>query len=91
MNKASLQIGDVYTLQERETGKWFAFQIVQIGEENAVYIDLDYWSEKIPEEKHLKKMSYLRLNHHWWNNKTTQCGHPSIFSHLMQRGSATWL
>ena len=52
MNKASLQIGDVYTLQERETGKWFAFQIVQIGEENAVYIDLDYWSEKIPEEKH---------------------------------------
>ena len=75
MKKASLQIGDVYTLQERETGKWFAFQIVQIGEENAVYIDLDYWSEKIPEEK----------------TKPTNAGHPSSFSHLMQRGSATWL
>ena len=48
MTNTSLQIGDVYALQEKETGKWFAFQIVQIGEENAVYIDLDYWSEMIP-------------------------------------------
>ena len=89
MKKASLQIGDVYTLQERETGKWFAFQIVQIGEENAVYIDLDYWSEKIPEEKHLKKMSYLRLNHHWWNNKTNQCWAPINFfpSHAKRVGN----
>lgn len=23
-------IGDVYTLQERETQKWFAFQIIQL-------------------------------------------------------------
>ena len=47
--KQSLQAGDVYALQEKETGKWFAFQIVQtgekLGEEYAVYVDLDYWSE----------------------------------------------
>ena len=34
-------IGDVYTLQDRETQKWFAFQIIQLGEGRAVYIDLD--------------------------------------------------
>jgi len=59
MTNTSLQIGDVYALQEKETGKWFAFQIVQIGEENAVYIDLDYWSEMIPEENDLNKMSFF--------------------------------
>ena len=69
MKKTSLHIGDVYALQERETGKWFTFQIIQIGEEWAVHIDLDYWSEKMPEEEDLKKMSYLRLNHHFWNNQ----------------------
>lgn len=79
MTNTSLQIGDVYTLQERETGKWFTFQIVQIGEENAVYIDLDYWSEVIPEEKDLSKMSYLRLNHHSWNNVTDPCWAPFDF------------
>ena len=40
MTNTSLQIGDVYTLQERETGKWFTFQIVQIGEKNAECIDI---------------------------------------------------
>ncbi len=76
MNKISLQSGDVYTLQDKETGKWFAFQIVQIGEENAVYIDLDYWNERIPEERDLGKMSYLRLNHHFYDNKISQCWAP---------------
>ena len=79
MTNITLQIGDVYTLQEKETGKWFAFQIVQISEENAVYIDLDYWSEMIPEERDLDKMSYLRLNHHLWNNETNQCWAPIKF------------
>lgn len=89
MTKISLQIGDVYALQERETGKWFAFQIVQIGEENAAYIDLDYWSERIPEEGDLSKMSYLRLNHHLWNNKTSQCWAPIKFfpSHARKVGN----
>ena len=89
MTNISLQIGDVYALQEKETGKWFAFQIVQIGEENAVYIDLDYWSEMIPEERDLDKMSYLRLNHHLWNNKTNQCWAPIKFfpSHAKRIGN----
>ena len=73
MPKTSLHIGDVYALQERETGKWFTFQIIQIGEEWAVHIDLDYWSEKMPEEEDLKKMSYLRLNHHFLDNDITYC------------------
>ena len=57
--EAHLQAGEVYALQEKETGKWFAFQIVEIGEENAVYVDLDYWSERMPEESDLDKMCYL--------------------------------
>lgn len=73
MTKTSLQAGDVYALQEKETGKWFAFQVVQIGEklgeEYAVYVDLDYWSDKKPGERDLKKMSYLTLNHHFWDNE----------------------
>ncbi len=73
MTNTSLQIGDVYALQEKETGKWFAFQIVKVGEENAFYIEMDYWSEVIPEEKDLNKMSYLLLNHHSWDNRTSQC------------------
>ena len=68
MNNTSLQIGDVYALQEKETGKWFAFQIVELGEDCAVYIDLDYWSESVPKEQDLDKMSYLRLNYKWENN-----------------------
>ena len=89
MTNTSLQIGDVYALQEKETGKWFTFQIVQIGEENAVYIDLDYWSEMIPEENDLNKMSYLRLNHHLWNNETNQCWAPIKFfpSHAKKVGN----
>ena len=57
--EAHLQAGDVYALQEKETGKWFTFQIVEVGEENAVYVDLDYWSERMPEESDLDKMCYL--------------------------------
>ena len=76
----SLQAGDVYALQEKETGKWFAFQIVQtgekMGEEYAVYVDLDYWSEKMPEESDIDKMSYLRLNHHFWDNDIQNCWAP---------------
>ena len=89
MTKTSLQIGDVYALQERETGKWFAFQIVQIGEENAVHVDLDYWSEKMPEEEDLDKMSYLRLNHHFWNNNIPYCWAPVKFfpSHAILIGN----
>jgi len=74
-----LQVGDVYALQEKETGKWFAFQIVEIGEEYAVYVDLDYWSEKMPEASDLDKMSYLWLNHHFWNNVISHCWAPIKF------------
>lgn len=66
-------IGDVYTLQERETKKWFAFQIIQQGEGRAVYIDLDYWSERKPTADDLKKMHVLYLNHHLWNNGVNMC------------------
>ena len=79
MTKTSLQAGDVYALQERETGKWFTFQIIQIGEENAVYVDLDYWSDNMPIEGDLKKMSYLTLNHHLWDNETPHCWAPISF------------
>lgn len=74
MVKTSLQIGDVYALQERETGKWFAFQIVQIEKKSTIewarYVNLDYWSEKMPEERDLKKMSYFRT---YWDNKMMCC------------------
>ena len=87
--EAHLQAGEVYALQEKETGKWFAFQIVEIGEENAVYVDLDYWSEKMPEESDLDKMSYLWLNHHLWNNEINHCWAPIKFfpSHAKRIGS----
>ena len=64
MNRKLLQIGDVYALQEKETAKWFAFQIVNLGEEDAVYVDLDYWSEQEPTQGDLKSMNYLRLKNH---------------------------
>lgn len=91
--KQSLEVGDVYALQERETGKWFTFQIVQIGEqlgeEYAVFVDLDYWDEKIPEERDLKTISYLLLNHHNWNNEICHCWAPVKFfpSHAMLIGN----
>ena len=41
-----LNIGDIFTLQERETKKWFTFQIIRLkGNDtsyNTVYADLDY-------------------------------------------------
>ena len=95
MQKQLLQVGDVYALQERETDKWFTFQIVQIGEqlgeEYAVYVDLDYWSEKMPGESDLKKMSYLLLNHHSWNNEIKDCWAPIKFfpSHAVLIGNMT--
>ena len=76
MNRKLLQIGDVYALQEKETAKWFAFQIVNLGEENAVYVDLDYWSEQEPTQGDLKSMDHLRLNHHLWNNTVHYCWAP---------------
>lgn len=80
MKQQSLQAGEVYALQEKETGKWFAFQIIQIGEDSAVYVDLDFWSDKMPGECDLKKMSYLKLNHHLWNNEISHCWAPiSLF------------
>lgn len=69
----SLQIGDVYALQEGETGKWFAFQIIQIDEDSALHVDLDYWSDNKPQEKDLKNMSYFRYNHHFYNNGLNYC------------------
>ena len=91
--KPSLQVGEVYALQERETGKWFAFQIIQtgkqLGEDHAVFVDLEYWGEKIPEERNLKNMSYLRLNHHAWNNEICHCWAPVKFfpSHAVLIGN----
>lgn len=88
-----LQAGDVYALQEKETGKWFAFQIVEIGkqqfEEYAIYVDLDYWSEKVPEEGDLIKMSYLRLNHYFWDDTIEYYWAPIKFfpSHAKKIGS----
>ena len=67
-------IGDVYTLQERETQKWFAFQIIQLKgnqpkcEDWVAYVDLDYWSERKPTSDDLINMHVLRLNHHFWEN-----------------------
>ncbi len=89
MTNISLQIGDVYALQEKETGKWFAFQIVQIDKEKAVYVDLDYWSERIPEERDLHKMTYLRMNHHLGNNQIHQCWAPIMLfpSHVKKVGN----
>ncbi len=69
MNYPSLKAGEVYTLQEKETGKWFAFQIIQLGEENAVYADLDYWSDQMPTEKDLKHMSYLLPSQYYYNKE----------------------
>ena len=87
--KQSLQVGDVYALQEKETGKWFAFQVTQMNEENAVYVDLDYWSEKMPEESDIDNMSYLRLNHHFWDNKICHSWAPLKFfpSHAKRIGN----
>ena len=75
-------IGDVYTLQERETKKWFAFQIIQLkekqpkGEDWVVYVDLDYWSESKPTCDDLRNMHVLRLNHHSWENDVQLCWAP---------------
>ena len=72
-------IGDVYTLQERETKKWFAFQIIQLKEKQpnsedcVAYVDLDYWSERKPTSDDLRNMHVLRLNHHFWNNDVHLC------------------
>ena len=72
-----LNIGDVFTLQERETKKWFAFQILRLKEEdtayNTVYIDLDYWSDRKPVGNDLGRMQMLHLNHHCWHNKVNMC------------------
>ena len=89
MKQQILHTGEVYALQEKETGKWFTFQILQIGEENAVHVDLDYWSDKFPEESDLKNMAYLRLNHHSWNNKIDHCWAPIKYfpSHAILIGS----
>ena len=89
MTNTSLQIGDVYALQEKETGKWFTFQIIQTDKENAAHVDLDYWSEKMPVEKDLKKMSYLRINHHLWYNNIHSCWSPINFfpSHAILIGN----
>lgn len=71
--KMVTRIGDVYTLQERETRKWFAFQIVQLNDEGAVYVDLDYWDDRKPVSNDLNKMHVLYLTHHSWNNKAHTC------------------
>ena len=72
-----LNIGDVFTLQERETKKWYAFQIIRLKEDaaayNTVYIDLDYWSDRKPVASDLQRMQVLYLNHHSWHNKVNMC------------------
>ena len=76
MKQLSLQAGDVYALQERETGKWFAFQIIQLSEESAVYADLDYWSDQMPTENDLKQMTYFLPNQYYYNNEVCPCWAP---------------
>ena len=72
-----LNIGDIFTLQERETKKWFTFQIIRLkGNDtsyNTVYADLDYWSDRKPVANDLAGMQVLYLNHHSWYNKVSMC------------------
>lgn len=70
--KRQLQTGEIFCLQERVTGKWFAFQIVQVGTEWTSYVVLDYFGDQRPthDDVHSKcpwKHSMRPLLKDMWN------------------------
>lgn len=70
--KRQLQTGEIFCQQERVTGKWFAFQIVQVGTEWTSYVVLDYFGDQRPtredvRSKFLWKHSMCPLRKDMWN------------------------
>ena len=70
--KRQLQAGEVFCLQERVTEKWFAFQIVLVGEEWTSYVVLDYFSDRKPTREDVRskypwKCSMRPLLKDMWN------------------------
>lgn len=57
--KHFVKIGDVYCRQESRTQKYFAFQIIEEKEDSLVYLLLDYFCERKPDEKDFPKMQPL--------------------------------
>ena len=69
-----LLVGEVFCQQERVTEKWFAFQIVQVGEEWTSYVVLDYFSDRKPTREDVRskypwKCSMRPLRKDMWNWK----------------------
>ena len=60
--------GDIYCLQEPKTGKYFAFQVIEIKGDSTIYLLLDYFEERRPEESDLKKMAPFVSNRWFWDN-----------------------
>lgn len=50
-NNDTIKSGDIYCGQERKTGKYFAYQIIDVKKEIMTYLLLDYFDEKFPDEK----------------------------------------
>ena len=64
-NNDTIKSGDIYCGQERKTGKYFAYQIIDVKKEIMTYLLLDYFDEKFPDEKAVKEMKPFR-RHRWF-------------------------
>lgn len=59
-NNDPTRSGDIYCGQERKTGKYYAYQIIDVKKGNMTYLLLDYFDEKLPDENDVKKMQPFR-------------------------------
>lgn len=74
-NNDTIKSGDIYCGQERKTGKYFAYQIIDVKKEIMTYLLLDYFDEKFPEEKAVKEMKPFRRHRWFFKEGTTNYSH----------------
>ena len=74
-NNDTIKSGDIYCGQERKTGKYFAYQIIDVKKEIMTYLLLDYFDEKFPDEKAVKEMKPFRRHRWFFKEGTTNYSH----------------
>lgn len=74
-NSDTIRSGDIYCGQERKSGKYYAYQIIDVKKENMTYLLLDYFDGKLPDENDVKKMQPFRRYRWFFREGSTNYCH----------------
>ncbi len=73
-NNQEVKPGDIYCGQEQKTGKYFAYQIIDVMKGHMTYLLLDYFGTKLPGEQEVERMQpFKRYRWFFTEGSTSYC------------------